>query len=159
MSLDLIAKLSRADLLSVAAELSDDALKTALRSVVNVAAPTAPVAPPAKAKKSKAEAPAASTAPAAEAPKAEKPKAKAPAAPKAKAGSTEDETIAFAIAELAKTGFAVAQLAEATGVEARAPKLKRALDKAIEAGTLFKAGEKRFTRYGATAAIAAAAKK
>ena len=155
MSLDLIAKLSRADLLAVAADLSDDALKTALRSVVNVSAPTV-AAPPAvatppapKAKKSKDKPAAAGAASLAA---ATPPTAGAPA-------DAEGAAIAYAIGELAKTGFARADLAAAVGIDANAPKLKRAIDRAVEAGTLFKAGEKRFTRYGATPAIAAAAKK
>jgi hypothetical protein len=155
MSLDLIAKLSRADLLSVAADLSDDALKTALRAVVNVSAST--VAPAAVEAPAPAAAPVAST-------KAKK-KSKTEAATSAAAPATppaagpEEAAIAFAIAELGKVGFARADLAQATGIDPDAPRLKRAIDRAVEAGSLVKAGEKRFTRYGATKAIAEAAKK
>lgn len=153
MSLDLIAKLSRADLLSVAADLSDDALRTALRAVVNVSAST--VAPAAV--EAPAPAPVASTkAKATKKSKAEQPAA-APATPPA--AGTEEAAIAFAIAELGKVGFARADLAQATGIDPDAPRLKRAIDRAVEAGTLVKAGEKRFTRYGSTKAIAEAAKK
>jgi hypothetical protein len=144
--MDLIRHLSRAQLLEVAAELSDESLRAAVAAVVSSsqAAPAAvaPTVAPAKP----------ATAAPTVAPKA--PKAKAPKA----ATDSEDAMIDAAIAELAPLGFARADLAAATGIEAGAPKLKRAIDRAVEGKTLVKVGEKRFTRYGATKAIAEAAK-
>lgn len=162
--IDFVKHLSREQLLVVAAELPDDALRSALRTVTNGSAAAAPATAPGLAKTTPAAPPAGGKPSAEEKAKAKADAAAAKASEKAKAKASKaaagggDDPIANAITQLATVGFAVSDLAEVTGEESTAPKLRRAIAKAVEAGTLVKAGEKRFTRYGATKEIAEAAK-
>lgn len=104
-----------------------------------VAAAAAPVATPAGAK----------------APKARQVAAGAPAAP-AVAAAGGAPTPEAAIAALAPDGFSKGDLAALTGLDAKASALNTAIKNALAAKTIHAAGERRFMRYGATAAIAKA---
>lgn len=64
--------------------------------------------------------------------------------------------LAYALAELAKVGFARGELAAAAGLQPADPAVSGAIKQAVKAGSLFGFGEKRYSRYGATLAIAQA---
>lgn len=139
----LVSMLTRDQLIEALKEADETTLRAAAVAALSTPAePAAPPAAPAKAAKGKA-------APAA-APKAGKPAAAKPGAAK----PTADDKVKVAITELAKLGFAAGDLAEVTGLDSKSSGLRTALKNAMAAGELHSFGEKRFTRYGKTAAIA-----
>lgn len=155
MKIDQVLALVPADgLRALLAQLPEDVLRRAVAAAVEApdaatVTPTAVATVEASGKKVKAGAPAApaTPAPAPKAPAAPAPAPKAPAAP----GPFD-----AAIAQLAPYGFAAGDLATACGTVSQDPKLRGAIQRALKAGTLFGAGEKRYARYGATPAIAQA---
>lgn len=93
-----------------------------------------------------------------DAPKAPKAKAAPKAAPAANAtpAAGPAPTPEQAIAALAPDGFSKGELAALTGLDAKASALNTAIKSALAGKTIHSAGERRFMRYGATAAIAKA---
>jgi len=87
--------------------------------------------------------------------KAKAPKAQPVAAPAATAAGAAP-TPEAAIVALAPDGFSKGDLAALTGLDAKASALNTAIKNALAAKTIHSAGERRFMRYGATAAIAKA---
>jgi len=145
----MISELTRPQLLAILSD--EEAVPTeTLKAMVFVglggeptpAATPAPAAPKAKAPKAKA-------------PKAKAPKAAAPAAPAAAKPSPEAINVAIEAFATNQMGFAIADLATASGLSKG--RCKTAVKNAMAAGTLFNAGDRRFSRYGATQAIAQAA--
>jgi hypothetical protein len=78
----------------------------------------------------------------------------APAKPTAATAAAGTDAMAVAMAEFAKAGigFAIADLHTASG--ASKGRCKTAVKNAMAAGTLFNAGDRRFSRYGHTQAVA-----
>jgi hypothetical protein len=133
MTTEFTRHLDRATCLAILAEAPDHVLRggvaALLASPIALVKPSAPVKPASK-----------------------------PAAPvKPAAAASGNVYHAAAVAELAPEGFSAGMLAELLQIESRSSAIKTAIQNAIKAKTLFVAGEKRFTRYGATAAIAKAA--
>jgi hypothetical protein len=88
--------------------------------------------------------------------KATTPKATTTAAAPAPAPAGGAPTPEAAIVALAPDGFSKGDLAALTGLDAKASALNTAIKNALAAKTIHSAGERRFMRYGATAAIAKA---
>jgi hypothetical protein len=136
------AHLDRTACLAILADAPEHVLRGAVAALLSGApaeAPATPVAAPAVAK-------------------APKVNGAAKAAPVARpvAAKGGNPAPADAIAALAPEGFAVSELAALCGVEPRDSGIKTAIKHAIAAKTLHTYGERRFLRYGATAAIAKA---
>lgn len=157
----IVASLDRAQCLRILNDprVSTEALQRAMAAIGHtafVATPAIAVSPQAMAAAAPKATPAVAAAPKVpKAPKAAPAVAAAPAAAIAPTGIPPMEAIKGFVGQ--GLGFAAGDIAKVCGLDARDSSIRTAFKNALAAAIIVSAGEKRFTRYGATAEVAQAA--